>query len=169
MVDSHSPTPHNPYAAAESFCRTATPIPSRPSQEGGLNGYDWLTVRIDLNCLCVGKAKRRPLLHEADLLLKLSVAPDVVTVQKSDIAATRIGDRRVAADIGARVLLPQHVEPTTDVAGIGGQNRPGIVIRAIIDSDNLEITKSLAHHTVEGFSDGCRRVIARNNDANRYP
>lgn len=84
MVDSHSPTPHNPYAAAESFCRTATPIPSRPSQEGGLNGYyDWalvplvhLTATTGSHALLV----RRSLDNPTDLALFLVFTPRAATL-----------------------------------------------------------------------------------------
>lgn len=123
MVDSHSPTPHNPYAAAESFCRTATPIPSRPSQEGGLNGYVGSAIHLPFHELELVDAPfhRSSAPRQAQCRRDGGVVAIDAVGKTAQLTAARRGDPSIE---GVDRVLPDHgAEGPSNADGFGDLRR----------------------------------------------
>ena len=100
-------------------------------------------------------------IQEGELNLKLARQPKIVGIKKGHITTRGVTD----AEITRRGDAPVHGFEPSQSAVESCQSFCRAVRRTVIDDDELEVSKGLREHRVDGFGDERPPVIGRNNDA----
>lgn len=81
-------------------------------------------------------------LHELDLALELADQPEVVGIEKSEIAAPRLTHAEISRSRNAAIGLTYDADLRSEADQLPGR----AVGRAIVNDYNLEISIALRHH-----------------------
>ena len=89
----------------------------------------------------------------------------IVRIQKGEVFAHGMAQAVVARGAGARIFLADHLDAWI-LCGQPLQNGGGIIRRAIVDAQNLEILKGLGSHGMQALFQMPLCIVNRNDHGN---